>query len=204
MQCEEFETWLNEVLDRRARPEEDPELLAAAESEEDRQATLSACAALLDGVRARTLPPLPDDLTDRVLAQVERKPRGAGMTKWAAPLAVAAVVLVAVSLAIVNRAPEENPKPQLDPGPEVAVQRLPKDPLGREVPGEADEVDEAYLAVFHNAGRAVAVLSDKVRGPVPAEVEPVAARIRPVTNSVGVAFHALRNTLPKRDSGSES
>jgi len=51
----------------------------------------------------------------------------------------------------------------------------------------------------------VAELSDKVTKPsVPAEVEPVAARMRPLTNSFSTAIHAIRRTLPTKRQDSET
>ena len=106
MNSEQFETRLNDLLDRRIAPEADPELLRVAEQFTACRALLGAYRAVLDGVVEMDLPRPPADLADRILVQRRRErianrclaaPRRVvtGLTGRHALYAAAATLLVA-------------------------------------------------------------------------------------------------------------
>ncbi|MBX9789491.1 MAG: hypothetical protein K2Y37_11300 [Pirellulales bacterium] len=106
MNSEQFETRLNDLLDRRIAPEADPELLRVAEQFTACRTLLGAYRAVLDGVVEMDLPRPPVDLADRILAQRRREritnrclaaPRRVvtGMTGRRALYAAAAALLIA-------------------------------------------------------------------------------------------------------------
>ena len=115
MRQDEFFDRINDLLDRRLRPEEDPELQSAAALNEEHGQVLSAQAALLDGLDQEQLPECSGDFSAQVLAGVQsdrqstddddpavcnsRRPAAANArlnrTAWSAGAAVAVLLLLA-------------------------------------------------------------------------------------------------------------
>lgn len=74
MKCEEFEDRLNEVLDRRGRPEWDAELRLHTETCGECRDRATSYGALLRGFYALTTPEVPADLSIRVLDDYRSRP----------------------------------------------------------------------------------------------------------------------------------
>jgi hypothetical protein len=76
MTSDQFETRLNELLDRRIAPEADPEVLRIAEQYTECRSLLGAYRAVVDGVVETDPPRPPADLADRVMKQWRREKVG--------------------------------------------------------------------------------------------------------------------------------
>jgi hypothetical protein len=97
MQCGEFETRLNAVLDERRRPEWDAELHLHCETCSQCRQVALLYDRLLDGFYAMRTPAAPTDMALRVLSEMQPQPTPRRkIAVGAALLATAAMVLVAV------------------------------------------------------------------------------------------------------------
>lgn len=97
MRCEEFESRLNEILDRRRNPRSDAELSLHAASCLECGDLLAGYQSLLAGFKRREVVAPPDSIAANVRLQLGQK-RGRGMWRQRAPLALVAAALVAVAI----------------------------------------------------------------------------------------------------------
>ncbi len=215
MQCEKFESRLNQLLDERRQPELDDQLLAHTSGcDECRQ--MLAAQQLLFGAMSGTPssdelslePPL--DMADRVLRETgPLRPAGRlRVVRWFAFVA-AAVLLVASLPRAMQFISGNNPVVEspgigssddiADDGPAVT----PKDISPLSTPGESqddlDVSDEVRYQQFVSTwgtslGNGVARYSD-----ADAINESIGqfASLRPLRNSMSAALDALRKTLPR-------
>lgn len=93
MRCEEFESRLNEILDRRRHPRSDAELWLHANSCSECGELLAGYQTLLSGLRRRAAAAAPADMPTRVQLQLAH-PRRRGAWRDRAPLALVAAALV--------------------------------------------------------------------------------------------------------------
>jgi hypothetical protein len=172
MQCVDFEQLMNEVLDDRLDPHVDPLLISHARQCE-------ACQDLLDWNSAivRAIPEAPaisEPLADRITISARRE-WWAHRTVWGG--AVAAAVLLALVVNLPTTTPDSTPS--VDTNDQVAEQR--------------QNTDGSQIESF-----AIWAFIDQI--PVEEKTRyvtvPIASGIRPIRNSLGVAFEALRETLP--------
>ncbi|MGD9645901.1 MAG: hypothetical protein AB7U73_09320 [Pirellulales bacterium] len=73
MNSDQFESRLNELLDRRIAPDADPEVMRAAEQFASCRSLMGAYRAVVDGVVAMETPRPPADLADQVMRQWRRE-----------------------------------------------------------------------------------------------------------------------------------
>lgn len=203
MQCEIFETRLNQILDRRQRPETDNELLAHAQECEACRDALAAQEFLFEGLELLETPELSPGFARRVvasaLAEAAPSPRAGAFrpTHWLALSAIAAAIVVAVVSApfvwnlgdkVAKREPTEPvvPPPAIaKSNPAIAVPpTLPQNGLVQNV--DYREMFEQFPNNLPEAQR------DALQS-----VEQIPGGLRPITNSFGVAVGLIRNTLPR-------
>jgi hypothetical protein len=202
MQCENFESQLNELLDRRVTAQSEPELVRHARVCPRCGELLAGYETLLDGVELLHVPELDFDLADRVVAELARDRASAG--GWRSPAAVggllalaAALMLAAVPLTLWDRG-GDSPARIAERSPAADSQQV-----GSNIatPGDYALADVSPLAVdrlCYDAGQAMARL------PRYADAVLRVDGIRPLTNSVTYALDSLRSTLTDRPRPAES
>lgn len=154
MNCESFETRLNEVLDERGAIESDRPLLEHASSCATCRGLLASYAALLEGVDRLERPGLQQGVAERIVEQVRQPSVLRIKLTWqraaVAGLAAAAALLVAVQWNLSPDAPNRPaarpveqsvaqadapvPQPALEPGaiaPPAGAPAADEEPLGR-------------------------------------------------------------------------
>ncbi|MEX0939284.1 MAG: hypothetical protein WDZ59_15585 [Pirellulales bacterium] len=202
MQCEKFESQLNEVLDRRAMVENEAELVRHARVCDRCGELLAGYETLLDGVELLHVPEINVDLGERVVAELARDRASAGA--WRSPAVIgglfalaAALMLAAVPLALWG--PGGGSADQVVERA-TAADRQPGEPVTA-LPGNSSLADVPTLAVdrlCYDAGQAMARL------PRYADAVLRVDGIRPLTNSVTYAIDSLRSTLTDRPRPAES
>jgi hypothetical protein len=173
MQCVEFERDLNECLDQRLDPGSDPHL-------ELHVASCASCRELLDWNRA-IFAAIPTNrpqvrLADAVIVQQAARKR------WRNAACCSGVVVACAALLLALRT--EAPAP----GPEAGTSAA--------VPAEvasSDALPTDDLAIWSVLNQFAMEDSLMVTEPI---TGPIAGGIRPIRNSLGMAFGALRDTLP--------
>ncbi|MGE0605591.1 MAG: anti-sigma factor [Pirellulales bacterium] len=212
MQCDEFENRLNDLLDARAAPEQDPQLAAHGEECQPCRALLAAERRLLQGLARNTLPTVAADFADVVVrrSRVPVRP----WRKYAA-WAVAASLLMAVGIRWMTTGQIAGPTPTTiakdTPGgtsPDAIGQQLPPLP-GRTTPSRylaaAQETRQTFseaLLIFPTTPSVAT--SSTVAGP--ADDEPgeeavswpadVAECMEPLADTTGDALDFLLSVLP--------
>jgi len=98
VRCEEFESRLNEILDRRRNPQSDAELWLHATSCPDCGVLLAGYRALFAGFKRREAVAAPEALAARVQLQLGRNRDRRNVGRDRAPLALVAAALVAAAI----------------------------------------------------------------------------------------------------------
>ncbi|HEY2148833.1 MAG TPA: hypothetical protein VGH32_12910 [Pirellulales bacterium] len=186
MHCVRFEMRLNELLDERASPEADRELLDHAQD-------CSPCAQLLAGHELifngleRFEPSVPLDFSVRVAAQFADRSRRSWRGRWIGSVtALAAGLLLAIGILHMLNSPAGD----------------------RGLPGDRVVTDPAVFGstkVDSRPSREVYAqiidFGDEMRQRIgqqrPEWVAEVADGLKPVADSMSAALHALRRTLPR-------
>lgn len=99
MECGEFLSRLNEILDQRSDPESDPPLAAHAAECAVCSQSLSAAGLLLDAVRSSTAVPFVDGFSNRVVERLQTEQGAARPESWAQLLVAAALAASVLFLA---------------------------------------------------------------------------------------------------------
>jgi hypothetical protein len=110
MRCNEFESRLNDLLDLRRTPSADPQLLGHAAACSDCREQLAACDLLFLGLNAPSPPALSPGFARAVVAQaypIARTRSIQPLALWGAICAIAAAVLLMVSLMVWRPAGEQ-------------------------------------------------------------------------------------------------
>jgi hypothetical protein len=196
MQCDQFESRVNELLDRRAALESDSALMAHS-------FVCTECAEVLSGYQTLVASiPLLDiedgeiEAADKVLSIVTpSKARVESAYVWYWCLAVAAALVLSV-LPWLSRPLDVAGSPA-QPAVSDLVERVPESDRRSQEDGTADlwtaPPNEQYLA-----------MAEELAARQLTWVEPVADGLRPVTNSMSAALNALRRTLPGSQSATTS
>lgn len=205
MQCVEFESRLNRVLDSRLSPDDDGQLAEHARECDDCSSLMQAQRALFAGLRAGRAA-VPVDLADRVVSrrhtEVTRSRARWRNAGWTVLLATAASLAGLAVIAWSNR----NPQPSIVKTPEAPQQKNagagrglaiatigPKrgtETRNDETPKAADKFD-AYFVVLENFASQIS--DSKEFDEVSESLEP---GIKPIRSSFELALDALRRTLP--------
>lgn len=196
MPQEKFEQRLQEVLDRRQLPKEDPVLRAMAEQCGECRELLAVQEALFDGLALSEMPLLGDDFSQRVVdAALTHRSR----YRLTAPLALALVVAVALLLLLTPVAwfAFNSPEPQGTDDP-IAVQPLPGPDESTEQLVNIDSPEENLpdVQAYREMVDQIALLMQIDAQSVATAAQPVTDTLRPITDSVGSALDAMRRTLP--------
>lgn len=226
MQCEKFESRLQDLLDQRERPEYDALLLDHAESCENCRETLMLQEQLFSGLDLWETPRMSDGFAQRVVeqhlsevnqVQLPERGGGSGPIAWkvfagtvAASLLVGCIVASAWYSA--NRAalPQptvvETPAPQLPVAPEVKTPvQVVEQPLVSPEPTSPEHASPDYLAMqFVSSapelfdGHATGRMIREVTTSLPevATVEENIPALRPITSSFSQTIGIVRKTLP--------
>jgi hypothetical protein len=212
MQCEVFESRLNQILDRRARPESDPRLLAHAQACESCRELLAAQELLLDGLDQLESPDVSPGFAQRVvagLAPSQGYSSSRSPARWLVFLAGLAATLV-IGLAAGqwlssshsqvggsgNEArPGGTPRALAvttpAPSPSGAAPKAVKSPTS--AGGDrALASNEDYRGLLENLAQH---LPDVPRDQLET-VEQIPGGLRPIATSFNVAIGLLRRTLP--------
>ena len=171
MQCVDFERRMNEVLDDRLDPHVDPMLISHARQCE-------GCQDLLDWNSAvvRAIPPaapMSQPLANRFAISARRQ-------WWTQPAVWGGLVAAAILAAI--------------------VVSLPETPDRSETPDTKDQIATDSTGTGPAPLDSIAIWAILDQIPVEENTRyvtvPIAGGIRPIRNSLGMAFEALRETLP--------
>ena len=194
MQCENFETRLNLLLDRRQRPEADNRLLAHAQGCEACRDLLAAQEFLFDGTDLLECPPVSEGFAQRVVAGLASPPQpanrlGGGGGRWLAYSAAAAALLLVAAIGVpwlVSSGKfdfaRQQPVAPLVPSPGSLAVTEPS-PVR---PSELAPPDyRQMLGQFPEDPREALENVDIPGG------------LRPIATSFGVAVGLIRNTLPR-------
>jgi len=203
MRCDEFETRLNDLLDRRVLPETDAGLCAHARKCATCGGLLEAQELLFEGLSALK-PTEASDMSAAVLAAVRQSSRPIKSVRWDGartwfPWVAAAGIMIGMG-ALLSRLPNriENNQLAVTPNPELVVPRA----------ENRHPIHPEYVKIVQDTGETVALalrwpgvpLDDaNVVGPdedTPEWVEEVTNGIRPLTRSMGAALDAVRSSIP--------
>lgn len=176
MRCVDFEARLNDVLDERAAPESDPELVRHSQTCVNCAEQMQWHLQILSAVHP---PVMPNSIADRI-ATPSPVARGLGRLMqqpafWGGIVVAAAVGWLAINL------PKSAPQPA-NTG-DSAAELADRSPSAGPSPLVASQQ-------FYSLLEQLPVEETK------RVAEPIAGGIRPIRNSLGVAFDALRETLP--------
>jgi hypothetical protein len=184
MHCVRFEMRLNELLDERASPEADPELLDHAQDCSECAELLAGHDLLVNGLE-RFEPSLGRDFSVRVAAHFADQNRRSSRGRWLGSLAaIATGVLLAVGiLHLLNSTPDERG------GGGIVINPHGPGSLKADSPSVAPRY--ADLLAGANAWR------QRIGEQRPVWVDEMADGLKPVADSMSAALHALRRTLPR-------
>ncbi|MEO1973267.1 MAG: hypothetical protein ABGX07_17035 [Pirellulaceae bacterium] len=183
MRCVEFEWRLNELLDDRVDPIRDDQLASHAQSCEKCEDLLHWNSAVMGALPVQDLDPVRlDGFTTSNRGQFRNRGQFTFRAAWAV-LAVVAAVVVCVSLLPNSDTAEQG----ADQPAALETERSNTDMLA--LWGVLDQFSTGENTRF-------------VTEPTRFVTEPIVGGIRPIRNSLGMAFGALRDTLPgKRRNG---
>jgi hypothetical protein len=224
MQCEEFEDRLNEVLDERRRPELDAEISLHVETCPGCQRMAAAYRMLVDGFCALSARETPDDMSSRVLAELNARPSpGRRAAVLASALAIAAGVLImVVPLARDQRsvqAPTEKPAVAVERSPLVANAWQAISPVRSPVL-DKDREGDRFTNLAKESGRGMATLvlyvpgigggggiidaEGNAVGGEPTWAAQMSMGLKPLTESMAETFNLLLRSMPPSESASRS
>jgi hypothetical protein len=215
MQCENFESRLNQILDRRARPETDEMLLAHAATCEPCRELLAVGELLFDGVDLLETPEISPGFARRVVDKLAPRHRTSSFApgRWLGPAAaVAALLVVAVisgrhlwwpSGRMVASPGSGQPTKSISTAPGTLAVTSP--PTKRVAPSAsqrpsvtrpaaviAEPTNDDYRELLETlAHRLPDVPRDSLES-----VEQIPDGLRPIATSFNVAIGLLRRTLP--------
>ena len=171
MRCVDFELRMNEIMDDRLDPNVDRLLVSHAQQCECCQDLLRWNSAIIEAIPRTTV--RSRSLVDEVVASAQSQ-------WWSRPTLWAGLVAVAVLAAIAVNLPRGG-----DPSPEGPD-------ANRELSAQAPDVAPSPIE-----SAALWALLDQIPVDETRHVtDPIAGGIRPIRNSLGMAFEALRDTLP--------
>ena len=196
MRCDEFEIRLNELLDRRERPELDAPLCAHARECDACGETLFAHELLFEGLVGQSRPQPPADLSERVLASWRMDSRAVApdrkglpsFKRWTSAIGAVSVAAAAVVFAIgvsVYWNGSLPPQTELRNDTVAKVERAPTTP----------PVPTMYTLVFEDP-EYLERMKESLSSDVPVWVGGVTSGLRPVADSMEAAIDALRSSVP--------
>lgn len=221
MQCEKFEARLQDLLDQRARPELDAQLLEHADNCDECRDTLALQERLFTGLEIWEAPRLPDSFAADVVArhmasvtptQVVDRAGAPGKIAWQVLAGVvAASLLVAVITIAARRGNEEVIAPptvvlktpvSVNPTPETihTAAPVPQAINPSEEIGLPDHLAMHFVSTApefldgHTTGRMIREVTNSF--PEVAIVEENIPGIRPITSSFTLTIGMVRRTLP--------
>ncbi len=202
MQCDDFETRLQSLLDDRQPPERDASLQAHAAWCERCGQLLRTQEGLMRALRSVPVHPS-EDFSRRVIAEAKVGRASANQRPWA--LVPAALVALAASWLIFMSGPtaQNTSSTPISAEPRVAEQIRPSN-SGSELPqlvlsegalSQEEQLDESLVAL----GSAVQEIFNRFSEAPFDElqsVDRITGGFRPIATTLNVAFDALRRTLP--------
>jgi hypothetical protein len=195
MHCVRFEMRLNRLLDDRASPDSDLELVEHARECPDCAELLTRNELLLSAIESCDGPSAGPDLAVRVVAELEsggRQSRRRSWT-WTVP-AVAAGFLLAFGV-------WQSLKDPSGTGQLPKDHSLVKDLTGGVTPGVTPATNNRY---YRRIVDSTIELRERLGGQRPEWVDQMADGLKPVADSMSAAFHALRRTFPGGESPARS
>jgi hypothetical protein len=189
MHCVRFEMRLNQLLDDRALPDSDLELVEHARECPDCAELLGGHELLLHGLETCEAPSAGPDFAVRIAAEFAGNSRRRRWQRWAwSVAAVAAGLLLVFGVGHLFKDPAgTNPSPKI---PLVNVQR------GAANSGASAETRSPYYQTIVDR---TAEWRQQLGGQRPEWVDQMADGLKPVAESMSAAFHALRRTFPGGD-----
>ncbi len=205
MQCAEFRTRLNRLLDQR-RPLSDARLQSHARQCPECHAWLAGHEALLSGLAGLPMPEPADDLPERVLGQLRpARPARRLVYRLVMPLAAAAAVVFIVTP--MWRAARQNHVAPAGPSAErvAGTQPTTHAPAGKSVAPRSRtfaEPGEQYAAIARETGESLAAVVRQSHRP--RWMQQVASGLKPLASPAKPAFNAVLRAIPSapRDSSS--
>ena len=214
MQCEAFETRLNQLLDRRERPEVDDYLLAHAQRCEACRELLAVQELLFDGLELLERPEVSGRFAQRVVtsAASSRRSSARSAPRWlvvAASLAAIAIVAVFAGPRLFSRGDSKVAGPTkpaksssglrgasalVSPGrvPGKGEKRFDQK-TAPTAPGASELAHQDYRRMLEQfPNRLPEVQRDALES-----VEQIPGGLKPIATSFGVAVGLIRNTLPR-------
>lgn len=196
MSLKKFEQRLQETLDRRQLPGEDPVLRTMAEQSEECRELLAVQDALFEGFALSDLPSLGDDFSQQVVDKVlaNRNP-----SRQPLPLALVLGVVVALLLLLAPVAWFSFYSPeQQGTGDPIVEQTVPTaiEPSEQWVIVDLPENNRPDPETYRDMVDQLALWIQIDAQSVATAAQPVTDTLRPITDSVGSALEAMRRTLP--------
>jgi hypothetical protein len=194
MHCVRFEMRLNRLLDERASPDSDLELVEHARECPECAELLTGNELLLSGIESCDRPIAGPDLAVRVAVELESDWRQSRRRSWSWTVpAVAAGLLLAFGVWHLLKDPS-------------GTGQLPKDHWADRsprtvMPGVTPATSNRYYRTFVDG---TIELRERFGGQRPEWVDQMADGLKPVADSMSAALHALRRTFPGGESPARS
>ena len=203
MHCVRFEMRLNRLLDDRASPDSDLELVEHARECPDCAELLTGNELLLSAIETSDGPTAAPDLAVRVAAEFENGWRQSRRRSWSWTIpAVAAGLLLAFGVWHLLKDPSGSSRSGNNPS---GSGNLPKVPLANipsaVTPDAAHETSSPYYLTLVAGTKE---LSERFGSQRPEWVDQMADGLKPVADSMSAALHALRRTFPGGESPARS
>ncbi|MHB1036048.1 MAG: anti-sigma factor family protein [Pirellulales bacterium] len=207
MQCAEFRTLLNRLLDQRRPPESDARLRSHARECSECHAFLAAHEALLSGLKGLPMPEPEDGLAERVLLELRpARPARRLLYRFVMPLAAAAAVVVV--LTPLWRSAWQNSTGPARPSVDRVVRSEPKahsPAVGGAVAPRTRtfaESGEQYAALARETGESLAAVVRQSHRP--RWMQQVASGLKPLASPAKPAFNAVLRAIPSTERDSRS
>jgi hypothetical protein len=196
MRCDEFDVRLNQMLDRRRSPENDPQLRHHALVCLSCQERLATTRRLLDGLDMLDVPPLADDFALRVVSQVVPASHVQHRSSWFTwEVAVAGMLLISLLPGYWLLRQSTRPVATVTPAPQaVDSQALAYAGSSTSASGDRAIADDSLWAIYRNS--LLELYPEATRERHRQQVSEIAADLRPIATPFNAAVTAIRRTIP--------
>lgn len=193
MQCDEFDARLDNLLDRRRLPADDPRLQRHAQVCPRCREQLTATVRLLSGLDLLEVPPLRDDFAQRVVQEVVPASQ-TRHTRWSpSAIAIAATLLLALlpglGYLLGSRGSWAPNAPTRSGGPGEVAYVTPSTPAN-----DTPAVDDSPWMRYGNS--ILELYPEEARARHRQQVSALARDLRPIAAPFNAAVTAIRRTIP--------